>query len=104
MKFVYHCLDKLAIYNENADLLLDHVSHVFFSDFATQVCLLNRERGFRGPGHFISGHRVSPLRVSNEPDHTEANRKFPPSNNVKDVPRFIDVMNFLFFCILVFYH
>ena len=93
-KYVYNYLDDLVVYSNNMQEHLEHLREVFsrLQDAGLTVKLSKVQ--FATSQLSFLGHLITPEGVRLDPSRTQSVREFPTPKNVKDIARFLGMVNF----------
>lgn len=93
-KYLFHYLDDLVIYSKDFDSHLKHISEVLKR--LGEANLTVNPSKVRFAHHEISflGHLISHKSLKIDPSRTQAIKKAKPPRNVKELARFIGMVNF----------
>ena len=93
-EYVYNCLDDLVIYSANMEEHLVHLREVFSRLQAAGLTVKLSKVQFATSQLSFLGHLISAEGVRIDPSRTQSIRGFPTPRNVKDVARFLGMVNF----------
>ena len=93
-KYVFNYLDDVVIYSDSFDEHMVHLQDVF-SRLRKAGLTVNPDKvSFANSSLNFLGHVISPMGVTIDPERTVKVREFPPPKNVKQLARFIGMVNY----------
>ena len=94
LQYVYHYFDDLVIYSENFEEHMVHLREVLARLHAAGLTVNPDKVKFASDQLSFLGHKISVRGVTIDPERTKAILNFLPPRSVKDVARFIGMINY----------
>ena len=93
-KYLFHFLDDCVIYSETFDEHVQHLREVFLRLRKAGLTVNPDKVRFVTTSLRFLGHIISPSSVVIDPERTEKVLSFPPPKNVKQIARFVGMLNY----------